>query len=193
MSCAVRLGARKHRCNDDLSDTLHAQLNARPPRLLESLAGLSSIKVNVAIPEHLKTTGIKPLSIQHTNDLLNVSSIGWFPSGRINEVHVESEVKWRNLSAKFDQGSLQTMALDMLNLLAVSAGKHVLLGADKGCKRPILCIKGLTFEEVKVVLDLVNLISRPELPNDVLRNIPCSGSTSSSTRRSTRQSRSSFA
>ncbi|KAI5449182.1 hypothetical protein NCC49_005267 [Naganishia albida] len=42
----------------------------------------------------------------------------------------------------------------MLNLLAVSAGKHVLLGCDKKCTRPALHINGLTLEEVSVVLDI---------------------------------------
>jgi hypothetical protein len=95
---------------------------------------------------------MSPGRIKH---LLDFSSPGWFPSGRIDEVHILPESTDAN-SAVYDAGYLQGLVLDMLNLLAVSAGRHVLLGSDSKCAAPSLYINGLTLEEVDVVIKTVS-------------------------------------
>jgi hypothetical protein len=145
-----------------LLDTLQAQLKTPPPTLFDTIESRSGIKSHLAIPEHLKTAQVEPLETRQINRILETSPLGWFPSGRINEVNIKPDPTGTDAS-EFDKGYLQALTLDMLNLLAVSAGKHVLLARAKKCPRPVLRIDGLTLAEVDVVLDMVSSLAGTSL------------------------------
>lgn len=161
-SCSVRLGAKYEPFTDALVDTLQAQLKTPPPTLFDTIESRSAFKLHLAIPEHLKTAQVEPLETRQVKHLLETSPLGWFPSGRINEVNIKPDSTGPDAS-EFDKSCLQALTLDMLNLLAVSAGKHVLLGCAKKCPRPVLRIDGLTLAEVDIVLDMVSLFDRLRL------------------------------
>lgn len=166
-SCSIRLGEKHGYLTDDLADTLQAQHKLPPPTLNDSIDSRSSVKLHLTIPDVLKTTRVAWMSMDRIKHLLDSSAPGWFPSGRINEVHILPEATDGN-TAVYGAGYLQGLILDMLNLLAVSAGKHVLLGSDSKCAGPSLYLNGLTLEELDVMAKTVSISydSKPDREAD---------------------------
>lgn len=169
----VRLGANYVSFTDDMSDTLQSEYGLSPRILYESSCRSLNGELQIMVPNFIKSTRAIPTTPTRMKALLDYSPPGWLRSSRINEVSVFPQ--YCQEPSDFDIDYIRNLTLELLNLLAVSAGKHVLSGANasSSCKSPVLHMHGLHLKDVDAVVDMASpLFPQTEIPQ--ADNVPIS-------------------
>lgn len=155
-TCLVQLGADYVGFTDDMMDTLGSESRLDQLTLGDSSSSRRGEELQVIVPDFVKPTRAAPTTLARMKALLDYSSPGCVPSSRIDQVHVFPQ--YCQDASDFDVDYLRNLTLDMLNLLAVSVGKHVLLQTNgvPDFKIPILSIRGLQLRDVDAVVDMAS-------------------------------------